>query len=67
MMMARSWISLNKFISLSPDHWMCVFTEISPKNKRFLKGYFSSIYPRSYIKKLLAFLEANNDFQSKET
>lgn len=36
--------------------WFNCTAEISPKNKKVLKRYFSPLYPRQYIKELIASL-----------
>lgn len=47
-------------------HWIYVFSELSAKEKRFLKKYYSSLYPRGYVRKLVAILD-NADVQLKES
>jgi len=48
---------LFKYVSLSNGHWVCVYANLSPKTKRKLRGYWKSIYPREYVRKLIAALE----------
>jgi len=51
---------LNKFVSLSNEHWVCLYASLSPENDRSLKRYFGSVYPREYVRKLIAALEDLN-------
>ncbi len=55
---------MGKSISLTDQHWVHVYSSLSPRNKRMMKRYFKSVYPRKYIKHLIAILDDN--VQSKE-
>lgn len=50
----------------SPNHWIYVFAGLSSKNKQCLKRYFSTIYPRSYVKKLVAAVLQNVQSKSAQ-
>jgi len=54
----------NNVISLSDKHWLYIFAGLSTKNKKYLTRYFSTVYPRSYVKELVAAIQ-NNDVQCK--
>lgn len=54
----------NKYVKLSNNHWFCIYAKISPKSKKVLRRYFSSIYPRDYVRKLIAELD---NVQFKQT
>lgn len=41
-------------ITTDSNKWCVVFSELSDENKRSLDKYYKSIYPREYVKKLLA-------------
>ncbi len=42
------------------NHWMYLYAALSGKNKRYLKRYFSRIYPRNYVNRLVAAVENHN-------
>lgn len=50
-------INKDKYIELNKNHWFCIYAKISPKSKKALRRYFSSIYPRDYVRKLVAELQ----------
>jgi hypothetical protein len=45
---------------LGPNHWIYVYSELSPKDKAVVEEYYSTLYPRSYVRKLVAFLDRDN-------
>jgi len=47
----------SRVISLSPSVWTTIYAKLSPKNKKFLRRYYKSIYPREYVKVLVSALE----------
>ncbi|KKL61096.1 hypothetical protein LCGC14_2198750 [marine sediment metagenome] len=55
----------SKIISLAPSHWLYLFAGLSRENKELLTQYYKVIYPRSYVRKLVAALEISH-VQSKE-
>ncbi|MHA2279865.1 MAG: hypothetical protein ACXAC5_03185 [Promethearchaeota archaeon] len=44
-------------ISVGPKHWIYVFAKLTEKDKKVLKKYYSTLYPRGYVRKLIAFLD----------
>lgn len=56
---------MNKYLDLSDGHWVRIYANLSRRTKRTLKRYYSSIYPRSYVRKLIAALE-DQDVQHKQ-
>ena len=46
--------------NLEPKHWVYVYAELTNKDKTVLKKYYSTLYPRSYVRKLVAFLDEDN-------
>jgi len=53
------------YIDVDSGVWATVCAKLSPKNKKMLKKYWSKIYPRKYVQKLVAGLQVEN-VQSKE-
>ena len=47
---------MDKVIDLNTGHWVCIYAKLSPKNKKFLGRYFSTLYPREYVRKLISAL-----------
>lgn len=56
-----------KLILFSSRRWLAVEAKLNPKEKRFLKRYYSSLYPREYVRKLVAFLNNGVQFKESET
>ena len=52
-------------VSISNNHWVRLSSNISRKNKKLLKRYWSKIYPRHFVNKMLATIEEKH-VQSKE-
>ena len=48
------------------DHWVYVFAKLNPKEKGFLKRYYSTLYPREYVRKLVAYLDTNVQFKGPQ-
>jgi hypothetical protein len=57
---------MGESITIGDGRWLWVFGKLSPQNRAFLKPYFSRLYPRKYVKRLLAAV-IHNDVQSKES
>ena len=54
------------FVKLNNNRWICIYSALSPKDKKRLTRYFSTIYPREYVRKLVAALESDG-IQFKES
>ncbi len=52
-------ISSNVHALEAANHWVYVFAKLNPKERGFLKRYYSTLYPRDYVRKLVAFLDTN--------
>ena len=46
--------------NIEPKHWVYVYSELTDKDKTVLKKYYSTLYPRSYVRKLVALLDEDN-------
>jgi len=40
-------------------HWIYIYSKLTNKDKTFLEKYYSSLYPRDYVRKLVAFFNKN--------
>jgi len=47
-------------LNVENNKWVYLYAALSTKNKKYLKQYFSRIYPRNYVNKLVAVIENNN-------
>ena len=47
-------------LNVENNKWVYLYAALSTKNKKYLKQYFSRIYPRNYVNKLVAAIENNN-------
>ena len=47
-------------VTLGPKHWVYVYAELTDKDKTILKKYYTTLYPRSYVRKLVAVLDGKN-------
>lgn len=45
------------FLELNPNRYICINASLSDRNKKELKDYFGTIYPREYVKKMVAFID----------
>ena len=50
---------MSDIVKISNQRWVYIYSNLSKKDKNKLKRYFSSIYPREYISRLVAALDAN--------
>ncbi len=50
-------LTSSNLISISPQHWIYVCSELTEKDRKVLKKYYSTLYPRDYVRKLVAFLD----------
>jgi len=46
-------------ILFKKGHWIQLYAGLNTKDKRFLKKYYSSLYPRKYVRSLIAALDKN--------
>lgn len=58
--------NLSNLFPLESQRWIYVYAKLRPKEKRFLKRYYSTLYPRNYVQKLVAYLDKNH-VQLKES
>ena len=47
-------------LNIEKNRWVYLYAALSTKNKGYLKSYFSRIYPRNYVNKLVAAIESKN-------
>lgn len=50
----------SNIVTIGPNHWIYVYAKLTDKDKKVLKKYYSVLYPRDYVRKLVAFLDKNN-------
>lgn len=51
-------------VPLTDNRWLYVFAKLNPGDKKKLIRYYSRIFPREYVKRLVAAIEVE-DVQSK--
>lgn len=54
-------------ILIAQDGWIYLFSSLSGKDKKELEDYFGNLYPRDYVKKLVASIEDDNVQLKKAT